>query len=155
MNNTIANCCRKSSFTHHQIIVDWEHIVGLKLAKIAIPFALKIPPSQSANGTLILAISNPGYVMELQMSETTILQKINTYFGYQAISAIKLVINDKAFKLHSINNDSETFQHGANLYGTKHLESNFAQILDGSVAQISDTEVKTAISALRDALFKS
>lgn len=81
---------------YSKIVSDWSLIVGEQLKDKATPIHIRFPKGKSNNGTLSLEVLNPCYGLEVQMMTKTILEKISIYFGYKAISKIKIVIaNDK------------------------------------------------------------
>ncbi|ETO17946.1 hypothetical protein RFI_19360 [Reticulomyxa filosa] len=73
----------------------WHVIVGQKLAEICFPIKLNFPPQSSKDGILYLEINNPGFGLEIQANEASIIERISGYIGYQAIARIKLIISVK------------------------------------------------------------
>ncbi len=87
----IAPACRKNNFLQHKIILEWEDIVGKRLANISVPIKTKFLNTKESNGQLVIGIYNPAYVLELKMMEKTILNRLSIYFGYSAINKLKLI----------------------------------------------------------------
>lgn len=94
LEKAIINCCKKHNFLQHRIITDWIHIAGSTLYKLSIPVQLKFPYNKSTEGSLYIAVSNPCHILTLQMSEKSIISKINVYFGYDAISSLKFIVKE-------------------------------------------------------------
>jgi hypothetical protein len=88
---TIANCCHKFNFHHYNIILDWKEIVGKELFAIIEPLALNFPFKRTINGVLSVNILNPAYILQIQAQKPVILQKINGYIGYNAVSELKFL----------------------------------------------------------------
>ena len=79
-----------------KIVSDWSSIVGEQLKYRATPIGISFPKDKSNGATLSLEVVNPCYGLEVQMIKKTILEKISVYFGYKAISKIKITIaNDE------------------------------------------------------------
>ena len=56
------------------------------------------------DGTLILKVATGALALELSHKEPIIIEKINTYFGYGAVSRIKIMQTDSnLFTSHQIN----------------------------------------------------
>ena len=91
---------KKRGLTEVAIISDWPKIIGNRLAQECLP--LRISPGAGANnGTLYIQVSGV-LALELQHMQTQVIERINGYFGYQAISRVILqqapVINEKPKK---------------------------------------------------------
>ena len=84
--------CQKYGFITYRIIAYWSQIVGEKMASLSSPLQIIFEPHKNYNGTLLIATSNPGFALEIQSSQNVILSKISTYFGYQAVSKIRIKI---------------------------------------------------------------
>lgn len=75
-----------------KIITNWSYIVGVELSEHTTPKGLLFQPGKTTAGVLQIEVENPGFSLELQASELVIVQKIATFFGYQAIDKIKVSI---------------------------------------------------------------
>ena len=89
----------KKAFGRHgaiycQVISNWHLIVGKQLKGKSIPVGIKFPKNKSNGATLLLEVINPCYGLEAQMMTKTILDKMAVYFGYKAISKIKIIIGN-------------------------------------------------------------
>jgi hypothetical protein len=85
--------CQKYGFITYQIIANWRQIVGEHMAAISFPMEIIFEPNQKINGTLVIGTKNPGFALEIQASQEIILSKLATYFGYKAISRMKMKIS--------------------------------------------------------------
>ena len=79
----------RRGFAEANIITDWATIVGSNLAEICHPEKLTFPRGRRTDGVLhIRAIG--GAATELQHLEPQVVERINQYFGYAAITRLKL-----------------------------------------------------------------
>ena len=90
----------KKGFVETDILTNWPDIIGQELADYTSPIKIDFKPQQRNNGTLHLEVPSGAFALEVQHREKIILQKINTYFGYNAISSIRIIQNPN-FKLNS------------------------------------------------------
>ncbi len=72
-----------------RILTEWPAIVGKKLAAYSVPEKLSFPPGKKTGGTLTIAVEN-GFAPEIQHQQPIIMQRLATYFGYQAIARISI-----------------------------------------------------------------
>jgi hypothetical protein len=82
-----------------KILKNWPDIVGESLAKNSTPAKLIFPSNESRRGVLQIMVENPGFSLELQARERFIIQRISTYFGYQAVDRIKVEISRQRKKI--------------------------------------------------------
>ena len=74
----------KRGFSAAGVINDWPTIVGHTLARNTVPERL------STNGILHLRVDAP-LATEIQHLEPQIIEKIATYFGYRAVTKIRII----------------------------------------------------------------
>ncbi|MFM8745610.1 MAG: DUF721 domain-containing protein [Aestuariivirga sp.] len=82
-------------FAAADAVANWEAIVGPDLAGVSAPERIRWPRgsgemAQKQGGTLIIRAA-PGRALELQYEASRIIARLNGYFGYGAIAAIKVV----------------------------------------------------------------
>ncbi len=85
-------------FAYAQILTHWETIVGPELAEFCQPERLRWPAGQERirherrrlGGTLTVRVEGPAAI-ELQHESPHVIERLNTYYGYQAVTAIKIV----------------------------------------------------------------
>ena len=80
-------------FTHMELLSSWEMIVGKNIAQYSLPQKLIFPKDERANGCLTIMVPAGAFAMEIKQNETRIITQINTFFGYPAISKIKVLQN--------------------------------------------------------------
>ncbi|HSV28738.1 MAG TPA: DciA family protein [Candidatus Omnitrophota bacterium] len=81
----------KHGFVSGALIVDWASIVGSAVASHTLPVQIKFPPKERAQGTLVVKVASSAFATELQHLEPLVLERINGYFGWQAVSRLKLM----------------------------------------------------------------
>ncbi len=83
----------KKGFMEIDILTNWDKIVGTDLASYSFPQKIDFKRDQKNNGILHLCVPGGAFALEIQHREKTILEKINTYFGYNAVCGLKIVQN--------------------------------------------------------------
>jgi hypothetical protein len=84
----------KHGFTYGEILAQWDTIVGTQLAACTRPLRIKWPrqaPALQKYGGVLLVQSLPGFALELNYQAPQLIERINSYFGYAAISSIKVI----------------------------------------------------------------
>ncbi|HER26634.1 MAG TPA: DUF721 domain-containing protein [Rhodospirillales bacterium] len=80
----------RRGFADGAIIKDWAIIVGEHLSGHSLPERITYPRHQTTAGTLHLRIDNGGLAMEMQHLQPQLIERINGYFGFQAVAHIKV-----------------------------------------------------------------
>jgi hypothetical protein len=80
-------------FLEMDLLAGWKNIVGEDLAQYTLPQKISFRKDQKIDGTLELMVLSGAFAMEVQQREKQIIEKINTFFGYGAISKLKLIQN--------------------------------------------------------------
>ena len=80
----------KRGFGQGTLITNWGNIAGNVLADYTFPEQISFPRNQRKNGTLHLRINSPALALELQHIEDQLLDRVNTHFGYRAVTDIKI-----------------------------------------------------------------
>lgn len=84
----------KKGFVEIDILTNWDKIVGTELAQYSFPQKIDFKREQKNNGILHLEVPSGAFALEIQHRERYILEKINTYFGYNAVSGLKILQNN-------------------------------------------------------------
>jgi hypothetical protein len=77
-------------FAGTRVVSEWASIVGEYLAERSLPERVVRSSGGERGGTLHVRIAAGALAVELQHLEPLIIERINTYFGYQAITRLKL-----------------------------------------------------------------
>lgn len=88
--NTITPICQQNGFIQARILLEWDYIVTPQFARFCTPLKVTFPLKQRNNGRLLLRATS-SMATEISYLEPHILDRINQYFGYQAISKIHLL----------------------------------------------------------------
>jgi|GEM_PF-1725107 hypothetical protein len=85
---------QKNGFEDVNILLHWPQIVGEYLAQFASP--QKITHTAGTQyGCLVIEVYNPGFALEIQAMESTIVERIATYLGGKTIFRVKTVVARK------------------------------------------------------------
>lgn len=84
----------KKGFVEVDILSNWDKIVGEELADYSFPQKIDFKREQKNNGILHLQVPSGAFALEIQHRERFILEKVNAYFGYNAVSGIKIIQNN-------------------------------------------------------------
>lgn len=85
----------QNGFVETDIITNWEEIIGKQLAQFSFPQKIDFPRDKKNNGCLHLTVPSGAFAVEIKHKEKYILDKINTYFGYNAVSSLKIIQNNE------------------------------------------------------------
>ena len=87
---TLKKHLRKGGYNYSNIVDNWTKIVSKKISDACYPLTIKIG-KEMKNGTLILNVEH-GKEIEVEYEKNEIKEKINSFFGYNCISNVKLKI---------------------------------------------------------------
>lgn len=82
---------RKRGFAESKIISEWGMIIGDSIAAFSTPTKISFPMQSRSNGVLHVEVYDSCFATELLYKEPIILEKISTYFGYNAVTRIKII----------------------------------------------------------------
>ena len=77
-------------FTQVELITHWSDIMGPELSMGVKPVKLTFPAKDRMNGTLFVRSAGGAFAMLLEHQKDRIMERVNTYFGYPAISRLKI-----------------------------------------------------------------
>lgn len=72
-----------------KIITHWEQIVGERFATLALPERIIFPKGKKGEGTLYLSVTSTSSLF-IHYSQGIILEHVNRFFGYKAISKLQM-----------------------------------------------------------------
>lgn len=81
----------KRGFANSALLTDWPLLVGGGVAHCTLPLRIQFPQGERANGTLQVKVASSAFAPHLQHLEPLIVEKINSYFGWNAVARLKLV----------------------------------------------------------------
>lgn len=80
---------RRFGFVEASVVARWPDVVGPELARITNPESIRFPQGKRSGGTLTLAVSGARAPL-VQHAEPNILEKVNRFFGYGAVSRVAI-----------------------------------------------------------------
>ena len=80
---------RRFGFVQSSVVTRWPEIVGEHHAKVCIPEAIRFPPGEKVDGILQLVVL-PAHAPLIQHVIPEIIERVNRFFGYQAVARVKL-----------------------------------------------------------------
>ncbi|MCC3303394.1 DUF721 domain-containing protein [Sneathiella sp. HT1-7] len=80
----------KRGFAQADILTHWPAIVGPNLANFSSPEKLTYSRQGNKDATLRIRVA-PGWAPEFQHFEPLVIERINSFFGYRAISRLQLI----------------------------------------------------------------
>ena len=80
---------RRFGFVQSSVVTRWPEIVGPHHAKVCSPEALRFPPGEKSEGILQLVVL-PAHAPLIQQVIPEIIERVNRFFGYQAVARIKI-----------------------------------------------------------------
>jgi hypothetical protein len=94
LRKTLAGAFAKQGFAAVELATRWPEIVGAEIAAHSQPEKIQWPRSPQAGnasepGTLMLRVEGPAAV-EIQHLSEVILQRVNQFFGWQAVAGLRL-----------------------------------------------------------------
>jgi len=127
----VKQVLRKSGFNYSEVISKWNILVGKDISNYCYPKSIKIS-RENKNGTLILSVER-GNEINIEYAKKEIINKINSYFGYQLINEIRLktfsVINKKEKEMDIIKNLPKNFKKKINEIKNKDIRDSLSQLL--------------------------
>lgn len=80
----------RRGFYENDIIKDWSYIVGNKWSELTSPEKLLFRRGTKQNGVLYISVYGSASLM-IQHIQPEIIDRINTYMGYKAVSCLKII----------------------------------------------------------------
>jgi len=98
---TLKKHLRKGSYNYSNIIDNWTKMVSKKISNSCYPLTVKMG-KEMRNGTLVLSVVH-GKEMEVEYEKNEIIDKINSFFGYNCIGHVTLkIVQDKIKSIDKI-----------------------------------------------------
>ncbi|MDX6807332.1 DUF721 domain-containing protein [Terrihabitans rhizophilus] len=91
MNEVLA----KQGFASGEIVLRWQDIAGAELARRSRPLKLTFPrgrkePEAAREPATLLVQVEGAFALELQMQASTLIERINRYFGWRCVGSLKI-----------------------------------------------------------------
>ena len=95
---TLKKHLRKGGYNYSNIVDNWTKMVSKKISDVCYPMNVKMG-KEMRDGTLILNVIH-GKEMEIEYKKKEIIDKINSFFGYNCIGNVKLKIVENKIKFN-------------------------------------------------------
>ena len=89
---------RKGGYNYSNIVDNWTKIVNKKISDVCYPVTVKMG-KEMRDGTLVLNVIH-GKEVEVEYGKNEIIDKINSFFGYNCISKVTLKIVENKINLN-------------------------------------------------------
>ena len=80
---------RRFGFVQSSVVTRWPEIVGETHARVCMPESIRFPPGEKSGGILQLVVV-PAHAPIIQHVIPEIIERVNRFFGYNAVSRVKL-----------------------------------------------------------------
>ena len=105
---TLKRYLRKSGYNYSNIVDNWTKMMSKKISDVCYPIKVKMGKDMK-NGNLVLNVIH-GKEVEIEYAKREIIDKINSFFGYNCINQVTLKIVQ-----NEINSKSKVFPKIKNL----------------------------------------
>jgi hypothetical protein len=126
----------KRGFTEAALIAEWPNVVGSLLGNATLPLRIAFPRGERSGGILHIRVASGAMATQLQHQEPLMVQRINGYFGYAAVSRLAITQGPVAHRAQR------------RTPGAPVLTARQEQQLDEGLSVIDDPELKTVLAAL-------
>jgi len=92
---------KRGGHNYSSIINNWAELVGKKTSEICYPKSVKTN-KEFKDGVLILNVTH-GNQLDVEYGKKDIVDKINSFFGYEFIKQVKLVLIDEKINIKNKN----------------------------------------------------
>lgn len=146
--NLIKNLLGKKGLVYIDILKNWSQIVGEDLASHSLPERIDFQKDARTGGTLHLIVSAGAFALEAAHKTPLIIEKINTYFGYNAVDHIKITQSG----LTELKNDNINI---ADIDKKKLVSEDEQNYIDSIVEKIADEDLKQKLRSLAQTIIVS
>ena len=128
---TLKKHLRKGGYNYSNIVDNWTKMVNKKISDACYPITVKMG-KEMRDGTLILNVIH-GKEMEIEYEKKEIIDKINSFFGYNCISNVILKIVEDKIKFNEKTfpkiNDLSKIEEKMNKVNNKDLKNSLNSFL--------------------------
>jgi len=93
---TLKKHLKKGGYNYSNIVDNWTQMVSKKISDCCYPITVKMG-KEMRNGTLVLNVLH-GKELEIEYAKKEIVDKVNSFFGYNCISQVTLKIVQEKIK---------------------------------------------------------
>ena len=130
----VKKILNKKGFVCSEIINRWNYLVGNEISKVSFPKAFR-SSGKNAPGTLIISVQR-GNEINIEFSKNTIIEKINSFFGYKILNSVRLEtfnnlkenINKK--KMHISTNTTKKFKDSLKSLNNEKIKKSLMELIN-------------------------
>ncbi len=97
---TLKKHLRKGGYNYSNIVDNWTKMVSKKISDVCFPVTVKMDKNMK-DGNLVLKVIH-GKEIEVEYEKKEIMDKINSFFGYNCISHVTLKIVQNTIKKEKV-----------------------------------------------------
>jgi len=127
---SVKGILKKNGYNYSEIINKWNSLVGKDISDFAYPRSIKMKNGNS-NGTLVLSVKR-GNEISIEYSKKEIIDKINSFFGYNLINEVRIYSYNSNFKIKK------------NMKNFEKFNKNFEDKID----KVRNTDIRDSLSQL-------
>tara|TARA_B100001123_G_C15129351_1_gene954655 strand:+ start:67 stop:549 length:483 start_codon:yes stop_codon:yes gene_type:complete len=128
---SVKNILKKNGYNYSEIIGKWNFLIDKDISSCSYPKSIKMNKGNK-EGTLVLAVKR-GDEITVEYAKKEIINKINSYFGYQLINKIKLeTFNSETKKIKNKNHSNKilnNFEKKINEIKSENIKNSLSQLL--------------------------
>jgi hypothetical protein len=128
----VKGILKKNGYNYSEIINKWNSLVGKNISNYCYPKSIKMK-QKDGNGTLVLLVER-GNELNIEYSKTLIINKVNSYFGYNLVKDIRL----------------ETFISKNKISKTKTINKKISKNIKNKISEIKNKDIRDSLSSLVD-----
>ena len=130
----VKKILNKKGFVYTEILNRWNYLVGNEISKVSFPKTFK-PSGKNAPGILIISVQR-GNEINIEFSKNTIIEKINSFFGYKVLNNVRLEtfnnlkenINKK--KMHISANNKAKFKDSLKSLNNEKIKKSLIELIN-------------------------
>ena len=128
---TLKKHLRKGGYNYSNIVDNWTKMVNKKISDVCYPISVKMGKNMR-DGNLVLNVVH-GKELEIEYQKKEIIDKINSFFGYNCISFVTLKIVQNTIenkkKSYSKIKDFSKIEENMNKVNNSELKSSLSKFL--------------------------
>ena len=83
----------RKAFAEADVIASWKEIVGEDTAAFSLPVRVDFKKGERTGGVLFVEVASGAFALEMQLKSRLVIDKVNTFFGYEAVQRLKILQN--------------------------------------------------------------
>jgi len=130
----VKKILNKKGFVYSEILNRWNYLVGNEISKISFPKTFK-PSRKNAPGTLTINVQR-GNEINIEFSKNTIIEKINSFFGYKILNNVRLETfnnmkeNINKNKMYISKNSTKKFQDSLKSLNNEKIKKSLIKLIN-------------------------